>query len=136
MLLNQPLARSTQPQAGAVHQQVHGLSPAAGPWHVQRLGAAAQGGMVWNCQIQAEQPEERADQALRLAQCQMEYRPQGQRRLDRQGGVTELAITGGAQRRPPGLDRRFGEPHCQTTAGTQASLVGRPFVTRRRCFGM
>ncbi len=94
MLLNQPLAGSAQLQAGAVHQQVHGLSPAVRPWHVQRPGPAAQGGMVRDRQIQAEQPEEGADQALGLAQCQTEHRPKGQRRLDRQGGVAGLTTAG------------------------------------------
>ncbi len=37
-----------------------------------------------------------------------------------------MTAAGGARRRPPGLNRRFGEPHDQAAAGTQASLVGRP----------
>ena len=43
VLLDQPLARATQLQARAVHQQVHGFAVAARSWprHLQRLGPAA-----------------------------------------------------------------------------------------------
>src|SRR5215213_6875550 len=44
VLLNQPLAGATQPQACAVDQQVNRFSgPRTGPWHLQGFSPPAQG---------------------------------------------------------------------------------------------
>jgi hypothetical protein len=84
VFLLQPLARAAQAQARAVHQQVQGLAVPA--WlrarHLQRLGPAAQGRVVRHAQLQPEQADDGADQALGLAQCQAEHRAQGERRQD------------------------------------------------------
>ena len=76
MLLQQPLARAAELEAGAVDQQVDGLALPAWPClgHLQRLGPAAQGGVVGHRQRQPEQVQNGADQSLRLAQRQAEYR--------------------------------------------------------------
>jgi len=55
MLLDQPLAGPTQPQARAVDQQMNRSSGAwTWLWDVQGLGAAAQGRVIRDCQIQTE----------------------------------------------------------------------------------
>ena len=41
--------------------------------HLQRLGPAAEGAVVRNREIEAEQLEDGADQPLGLAQCQAEH---------------------------------------------------------------
>ena len=59
MLLDQPLAGPTEPQARAVDQQVNGPSGAwTWLWDLQGLGASAQGRVIRHRQIQAEQPED------------------------------------------------------------------------------
>jgi len=70
MLLLQPLARAAQAQSRAVHQQVQGFAIPAQlrARHLQRLGPAAQRGMVRHRQSQPEQADDGADQALGLAQ--------------------------------------------------------------------
>ena len=67
MLLDQPLAGTAKLQPRAVHQQVHGLAARFWPQHLQRLGPTAQGGVVRHSEIEAEQLQNGADQALGLA---------------------------------------------------------------------
>jgi hypothetical protein len=69
VLLQQPLARAAKLQAGAVHQQVDSLALLARswPWHLQRPGSTAQGGVVGHRQSQPEQVKNGADQPFRLA---------------------------------------------------------------------
>jgi hypothetical protein len=40
--------------------------------------------MIWHCQIQAEEPQNRTDQALGLPERQPEHRPERQGGSDRQ----------------------------------------------------
>src|SRR4051812_12239796 len=70
MLLDQPLPGPAELQTRAVHQQMNGLGLAAGPRprHLQGLRPAAQGGMVGDREIETQQANDRADQALGLAQ--------------------------------------------------------------------
>ena len=91
VLLDQPLARAAELQPRAVHQQVHRPAARLRPRHLQRLGPAAQGGVVRHGEIETEQLEDGADQPLGLAQRQAEHRAQRQRRRDRQVGVARLA---------------------------------------------
>jgi hypothetical protein len=84
VLLDQPLARTAEFQASAVHQQVHGLGARARPRHLQRRRPAAEGGMVGHLQRQAEQADDRTDQPLGLPVGEAEHGAQGQRRQDRQ----------------------------------------------------
>jgi len=78
VLLQQPLACAAELQARAVHQQVQGLAVRAWlrAWHCQRLRTPAQRGMVRHRQSEPEQADDGADQALRLAQGQMEHGPE------------------------------------------------------------
>jgi len=78
MLLQQPLARAAQAQSRAVHQQVQGFAIPARlrARHIERPGPAAQGGMVRHRQSEPEQADDGADQALGLAQSQVEHRSQ------------------------------------------------------------
>src|SRR4051794_30830485 len=55
VLLDQPLARPVELQARAVHQQGHGLGAGPWSWDLQRLGSAAQGGVVGNRESEPEQ---------------------------------------------------------------------------------
>src|SRR4051812_43666725 len=75
VLFDQPLARPTQFQARAVHQQMHRLGIAVRPWprHLQGLRPAAQGGMVRHGESETKQADDGADQAFGLAQSQAEY---------------------------------------------------------------
>src|SRR3712207_856834 len=66
VLLDQPLTRTAELQAGAVHQQVHGLGARARPRHLQRRRPAAEGGMIGHPQRQAEQADDGTDQPLGL----------------------------------------------------------------------
>ncbi len=113
--LNQPLAGAAKLQAGAVHQQVHGLAVTARPraWHCQRLRPAAQGRVVRHGQgdpslpfhalpraeplaAPPEQADDGADQALCLAQGQA-ARPEA--------SVRSGFARGEYQGYPPGLVR-------------------------------
>ena len=89
MLLDQPFAGTTKLQARAVDQQVNRPSGAS-TWysHLQRLGAAAQGRMIRDSEINAQEPQDRADQPFGLAQRQPEHRPQRQGRFDGQNRIT------------------------------------------------
>src|SRR5918995_5476476 len=85
MLLDQPLAGSTQLQPSAVDQQVH--RPGACDWscHLEGLGATAEGRMIRYSEIKTQELQDRVNQPLGLTQCQPEHRPQGQGCPDRQG---------------------------------------------------
>jgi hypothetical protein len=102
---------------------VHRRAPRLWSRHLQRLGSAAQGGVVRHREVETQQLQEGADQPLRLAQRQAEHRPQGQRRRDRQRGVARLPATAGAGLGAPRLNRLRREPHGQAAAGTQAGVV-------------
>lgn len=76
----------------------------AGPrrQHVQRLCPPAQGGVVGNRQGETEKADHKAEQALRLAQSEMEHRLQRQRRQDRQRRIPSLPASGCPRCRLPG----------------------------------
>ena len=75
MFLNQPFTWAAQLQARTVDQKVDRSASGAGlRRQLQALGAPAEGGEVRHRQVEAEQLEDRADQALGLAQRQMEHR--------------------------------------------------------------
>ena len=78
---------------------VHGFARVARSRHLQRLGPAAQGGMVGHGEIEAEQPQDGADQPLALAQRQAEHGTERQSRRDRQAGVARLTAPAGARLR-------------------------------------
>jgi hypothetical protein len=127
VFLDQPLAGSTELQACAVHQQVNRPSGASTwYWHLQRLGAAAQGRMIRDSEINAQEPQDRADQAFGLTQCQPEHRPECQGRLDGQNRIAGLTAAGRTGLGIPGCDRFFGKPHRQASALAQGSIVLRP----------
>ena len=113
-----------QLQARAVHQQVNGLGYAGPwPWDLQRLGPAAQGGMVGNREIETEQANDGADQAFGLAQSQTEHGLERQGRRDRQIRVVRLTARRGARLRVPGRDRRLREPDRQAPALAQGGII-------------
>jgi hypothetical protein len=58
MLPDEPLAGAAELQSRAVHQQVHGPEPAPRARHLQRLGPAAEGGVVGHGEVEAEQGED------------------------------------------------------------------------------
>src|SRR3954467_7461856 len=122
VLLGEPLARATELQPRAVHQQVHRLAPRLWSWHPQRFSPAAQGGVVRHREIEAEQLQDRADQPLGLAKRQAEYGPQGQRRRDRQAGVARLTAPAGARLSSPGRNCLRREPYRLSLANHAASL--------------
>jgi hypothetical protein len=97
--------RRASPSA-AIHHQVHGLATSvdagARSRHVQRLRPPADGGVLGNRQGETEKANDRADQALRLAQREMEHRFQRQRRQDRQRRIPSLPASGCPGRGSPG----------------------------------
>src|SRR3954468_2398923 len=133
VLLDQPLAGPTQLPPCAVHQQMHGLgiAPCIGvtrPWpgHLQGGCPAAQGGVVRDRQIEAEQADDGADQPFGLPVRQTEHSAERQSRQDGELGIPGLATPGGARLSPPGCDCLVGEPDRQAPALAQAGVIGRP----------
>src|SRR3954462_4199485 len=132
VLLHQPLARAVELQPRAVHQQVQGLGVVAvarpraarlRPRHLQRLGPAAQGGVVGHGEVEPEQADDRADQPLGLAVGEAEHGLERQRRQDRQVGIRGLPAPTGAPLGLPRRDRLVREPHRQAAAPAQALVV-------------
>ena len=119
-----PLSQPAQPEARAVHQQMHRLgtvasfSSAARPWagHLQGRGPSAQGGVVRHRQIEAEQADEGADQAFGLPERQAEDGAQGQGRQDGERRIPGLPAPGRAGLGCPRSDRLLGEPDRQAAA--------------------
>jgi len=127
MFLDQPLARATQAQAGAVHQQVQRLAVTTRlwPWHRQRSCPAAKRAMVGHCQIEPKQADDGAEQAFGLAQRQAEHGPEHQRCQDRQRRIPGLPARGRARLRSPARDGFVREPDRQAAALAQAGVIGR-----------
>lgn len=93
-----PLALPEQLQPGAVDQQVQGpMRHDPWPKSSEAAAAPAQGGMVRHAELEPEQAERAADEALGLAQGEPEDQPEHQHQLDRQVRIAGLA----ARRRPP-----------------------------------
>ena len=126
VLLDQPLPGPAQTQPRAVDQQVRRLASRAWARRFERLGPAAEGRVVRHGEVEPEQAEDGADQALGLAQRKAEHRPQRQRRGDRQRRVVRLPAGRGPGLRLPGRDRLVGEPDGQAPASAQGGVVGRP----------
>src|SRR4051794_24085460 len=141
VLLDQPLARAVELQPRAVHQQVHGpgiapriptgavARPRAArlrPRHLQRLGPAAQGGVVRHGEVEPEEADDRADQPFGLPVRQPEHGLERQRRQDRQVGIRGLPAPARAPLGLPRLDRLVGEPDRQAAAPAQALVVLAP----------
>jgi len=72
--------------------------------------------VVRHCQSEPEQADDGADQALGLAQGQMEHGPERERRQDRQGRTPGLPALGCARLCPPALDRLVREPDREAPA--------------------
>src|SRR3954464_10050506 len=134
VLLHQPLARAVELQPRAVDQQVHGAGIAASaaigtvaarlrPRHLQRLGPAAQGGVVRHGGVEPEQADDGADQPFGLPVRQPEHGLERQRRQDRQVGILGLPAPA---RAPPGLPRLVRKPDRQAAAPAQALVVIAP----------
>ena len=123
VLFDQPFARPAQLQAATVHQQVERAAGRVPRRQGQRPGASAVCGVFGHRQIQAEQLQDRADQALGLPQRQPEHRTHRQRRRDRQVGIGGLPTWCGPRRRFPGRDRLCGEPDGQTAALPQRRVL-------------
>src|SRR3954470_23143000 len=133
VLLDQPLAGPTQLQPCAVHRQMHGLgiAPCTGgtrPWpgHLRGGCPAAQGGVVRDREIEAEQADDGADQPFGLPVRQTEHSAERQSREDGELGIPGLATPGGARLSPPGCDCIVGEPDRQAPALAQAGVIRRP----------
>src|SRR4051794_22643376 len=137
VLLDQPLARAVELQPRAVDQQVHGAGIAAGaairtvaarlrPRHLQRLGPAAQGGVVRHGAVEPEQADDGADQPFGLPVRQPEHGLDRQRRQDRQVGIRGLPAPARAPLGLPRLDRLVRKPDRQAAAPAQALVVIAP----------
>src|SRR5215212_3535852 len=104
------------------------IGAAARPWprHLQGGGPAAQGGVVRNREIKAEQAHEGADQAFGLPVRQAKHSPERQGRQDGELRIPGLAASGRARLSPPGCDRLVGEPDGQTSTLAEAGVISRP----------
>ena len=87
---------------------------------------AAKGRVVRHCQIEPEQADDGADQALRLAQGQAEHGPERECGQDCQGRIPGLATRGRARLRPPALDGLTREPDRQAATLAQAGVILTP----------
>ena len=94
--------------------------------HLQRLGPAAQRGMVRHGEVKPEQSDDGADQPLGLPQRQAKDRAQHQRRGDRQRRVMRLAARRGSRLGPPRLDRLVRKPHGESAPPLQCGVILRP----------
>src|SRR4051812_33088057 len=139
VLLHQPLARAVELQPRAVDQQVQGLGTAAGvvavarpraarlrPRHLQRLGPAAQGGVVRHGEVEPEQADDGADQPFGLPVRQPEHGLERQRRQDRQVGILGLPAPARAPLGLPRLDRLVRKPDRHAATPAQALVVIAP----------
>src|SRR5215204_1004431 len=137
VLLHQPLARAVELQPRAVDQQVHGAGIAASaatrtvaarlrPRPLQRLGPAAQGGVVRHGEVEPEQADDGADQPFGLPVRQPEHGLERQRRQDRQVGILGLPAPARAPLGLPRLDRLVRKPDRQAAAPAQALVVLAP----------
>jgi hypothetical protein len=79
--------------------------------------------MIRNRQIQPEEPQDRTDQALGLAQRQPEHRPERQGCPDCQGRITRLVARCSARLGPPGGNRLVREPDREASALAQGDIV-------------
>ena len=127
VFLPPPLARAAQPQARTIDQQVDRSTGRAGlRRQFQALSPPAEGGVVGHRQVEAEQLEDRADQALGLTQRQVEHCAQRQGCGNRKVGVVGLTARRGAWRGVPSRDRFIRKPHGQTAPLTQRLVILRP----------
>src|SRR3954447_22756190 len=137
VLLDQPRARAVELQPRAVDQQVHGAGIAASaairtvaarlrPRHLQRLGPAAQGGVVRHGEVEPEQADDGADQPFGLAVRQPEHGLERQRRQDRQVGILGLPAPARAPLGLPRLVRLVRKPDRHAAAPAQALVVIAP----------
>src|SRR3954454_4902746 len=74
-------------------------------WYIQRIGPAAQRGVIRVRQSETEKMDDGTDQPLGLPQRQTEHGPERQRRQDRQGRIPPLSAAGRACLGLPGRDR-------------------------------
>src|SRR3954464_12436116 len=137
VLLDPPRARAVELQPRAVDQQVHGAGIAASaatrtvtarlrPRPLQRLGPAAQGGVVRPGEVEPEQADDGADQPFGLPVRQPEHGLERQRRQDRQVGILGLPAPARAPLGLPRLDRLVRKPDRQAAAPAQALVVIAP----------
>src|SRR4051812_40115242 len=82
--------------------------------------------MVRDAELDPEQPEHAADEALGLAQGKVEDQPQRQHQLDRQVRVAGLAAWGRPRRCLPAGDRRLVQPERQVAPTAKAGIVRGP----------
>src|SRR3954465_10179560 len=137
VLLDPPRARAGELQPRAVDQQVHGAGIAASaairtvaarlrPRPLQRLGPAAQGGVVRHGEVEPEQADDGADQPPGLPVRQPEHGLERQRRQDRQVGILGLPAPARAPLGLPRLDRLVRKPDSHAAAPAQALVVIAP----------
>ena len=120
VLFDQPFAGAAQLQTSAIHEQMQWAGTGSPERrHLQRLGSAAQRGMIRHGEVKSEQSGDGADQPLRLPQRQAKDHAHRQRRGDRQGRVVRLTAGRGSRLRPQRLDCFLGEPHGQASPPLQ-----------------
>lgn len=102
----------------------HDPRPLAG----QAAAPPAERGVIGNGEIEPEQPQHAADEALGLAQGQMEDEPQHQHELDRQIRIAPLPARRGSPGRLPSGDRGIVQPQREVATTLQPTLVGRPVL--------
>src|SRR5690242_18756768 len=83
-------------------------------------------GVVRDRRVETKKADDRANQALRLAQSQPEEGSQRQRRQDREWRITRLASAGCPRCGLPSCNRLVSKPHRQTPALPQAGVIRRP----------
>ena len=126
VLLDQPFAGAAEFQARAVHQQMHRRNPGLWSRDLQSLGSPAEGAVVGNREVKAEQADDGPIRPSVWRSGQAEDGSQGQGRHDGERRVVRLSAGGRARLGPPSRDRRVGEPDRETAALTQGRIILRP----------
>jgi hypothetical protein len=106
--------------------------PKTGAWkaEIERFLSANEGKpsrewltLIGKAEIQSHQPQHGRQKALRLAQPQAEYEPQGQGGLNRQIGITRLASSCLASWRCPTINSLRRHPKGQTATLAQTRII-------------
>src|SRR4051794_19813029 len=115
-----PVSRRAPPPAPSPRGFGRGTS------NLQRLGPAAQGGVVRHGEVEPEQADDGADQPFGLPVRQPEHGLERQRRQDCQVGILGLPAPARAPLGLPRLDRLVRKPDRQAATPAQALVVIAP----------
>ena len=122
-----PLALVEDTEAGAIDDQVDGTADLRGAgFDVQAAASSGERRLVGSVKRNAHQAEDRAHEALGLAEREMEHESQCERRFDCDAGVLPLAAASTDRLGLPGCDGVRREPDSQIAALNESAVVPGP----------